>query len=185
MILGYIDKEDRAYDLNFATLRMRIRIEAVSGETRIGFLQVGAAGARTYRVLGQAEVRAAASMDHGGHLVPLLRPVPGRLHRHERGFLFVAQPPKRAPEDPTFFLVKLRAMPEAVRFFFEDQEGTEILSVPDDEVIGVERVDDAVRVRVTAANLALPKETLAYAIDFSPRRQAMPLLDGLPVSARR
>lgn len=182
MILGYLDKEHRAYDLNFATLRMRIHVESAPGGTRIAFASIGGPGARDYPVAGQGDVTVSASMDHGGHRVPLLRPVPGRLYRHERGLLFVADPPKRDTEDPTFFLVKLRAMPEAVRFFFEDQEGTEIVSIPDDEVVRLERSEEAVTVLVTAANVALPKEQLAYAVEFSPARRAAPLLEGLGVS---
>lgn len=46
MILGYVDADDRIYDLNFATLRIRVRVEAVEGGSgnRITFSQVDAAG---------------------------------------------------------------------------------------------------------------------------------------------
>ena len=42
MILGYVDVEDRIYDLNFATLRLRVRLETGEGksETRVAFSQV-------------------------------------------------------------------------------------------------------------------------------------------------
>ncbi len=137
MILGYVDVQDRIYDLNFATLRLRVRIEPgpSASESRVAFSQVAGEGARAYRVIGEADVTAEAAMDHDGHRIPLLRAVEGHLYRHEAGLLFFANPGKRDPEDPGFFLVKLRAMPSAVRFFFEDQEGRELISIPNDEIL--------------------------------------------------
>jgi hypothetical protein len=180
MILGYLDKEDRAYDLNFATLRLRIRIETEPSKgSSVSFARVGEEGGARYRIVREGTVTAAVAMDHGGHSIPLLRPVLGHLYRHERGLLFVADPPKRDPEDPTFFLVKLRAMPTAVKFFFEDQEGTELVSIPDDEVIGVESRDSAAVVSVSAASLALPNEKLSYAFELTPRKAVSTLLEGL------
>ncbi|MGQ0797744.1 MAG: hypothetical protein ACT4OI_07785 [Methanobacteriota archaeon] len=182
MILGYLDKDDRAYDLNFATLKMKIRVETEgsAGAPRIAFYPRGSAVPTTFAVLGEADVTVGVSMDHAGDRVPLLRPVEGHLYRHERGLLFLATPPRRDPEDPTFFLVKLHAMPSAVKFFFEDQEGTELVSIPTDEILRVQR--DAT-ILVSAANVALPKERLAYAVEVRPSATAMPLLDGLPMSS--
>ncbi|MCI4371560.1 MAG: hypothetical protein L3J78_02825, partial [Thermoplasmata archaeon] len=89
MILGYVDSEDRIYDLNFATLRLRVRIEAEAGAgSHVAFTQVAGAGAKSYRVVGEADATAEVSMDHDGHRVPLLRPVEGHLYRHEAGLLF-------------------------------------------------------------------------------------------------
>ena len=186
MILGYLDAEDRAYDLNFATLRMKIRIGPVapSRESQVVFAPTGGAE-RSYRLLGEAEATASVSMDHDGHLVPLLRPVEGRLHRHERGLLFIAAPPKRDPEDPSYFLVKLRAMPSAVKYFFEDQEGTEIVSIPADEILRIAEAGESLRIHVSAANIALPKEKLAYAVDLGPATRMRPLLEGMPLSLSR
>ena len=184
MILGYRDKEERAYDLNFATLRMKIRIDTPpSGESVILFAPSTGSGGLASRVLGEAQVTASVGMDHGGHVVPLLRSVEGRLLRHERGLLFLAEPRARDPEDPSFFLVKLRALPSAVQFFFEDQEGSEIVSVPAEEVLRVDARQDRTVVVVTAAGLALPKEALAYVLEFVPASRAMPLLQGFPMSA--
>jgi len=180
MILGYLDKDDRAYDLNFATLRLRIRIEAEGSKgTFVTFARVGEEAGSRYEVSAEADLTASVGIDHGGHLVPLLRPVRGHAYRHERGLLFVAAPPKRDPDDPTFFLVKLRAMPTAVRFFFEDQEGTEMISVPDDEVLRVAAGTDSALVTVSAASVALPKEKLSYALELAPAKSAAPVLRGL------
>ena len=185
MILGYLDKDDRAYDLNFATLKIKIRVETEGsgGKPRIAFYPGGSAVPTSYAVLGEADVTLGVSMDHAGDRVPLLRPVEGHLYRHERGLLFLATPTKRDPEDPTFFLVKLRAMPSAVKFFFEDQEGTELVSIPADEVLQVQRAQRDATVFVSAANVALPKEKLAYAVEVGPAASAMPLLDRLPMSS--
>src|SRR5205823_12317478 len=73
MILGYVDVEDRIYDLNFATLRLRVRLETGEGksETRVAFSQVAGAGAKSYRVLGETDAIAEVSMDHDGRRVPL------------------------------------------------------------------------------------------------------------------
>src|SRR2546423_11791742 len=102
-------------------------------------------------------------MDHDGRRVPLLRPVEGHLYRHEAGLLFFATPARRDPDDPGFFLVKLRAMPSAVHYFFEDQEGREMISIPRDEILRTEKEGDGITVYVSAANVALPKEKIPHA----------------------
>ncbi len=185
MILGYLDASDRAYDLNFATLRMKIRVEegGLPGGSRIVFAQAGGVNEVAYRVVGETDATASAAMDHDGHLVPLLRPVEGHLYRHERGLLFVASPPKRDPDDPSFFLVKLRAMPSAVKFFFEDQAGVEIVSIPSEEILRVGRGEKSVMVSVSAASIALPKEKLAYAVELSPASRVASLLETIRMSS--
>ena len=185
MILGYVDMEDRLYDLNFATLRLRVRVEAVEGksESRVTFSQVAGGGSASYRVMGEADAAAEASMDHDGHRIPLLRPVEGHLYRHEAGLLFFASPTTRDPDDPGFFLVKLRAMPSAVQFFFEDQQGRELVSIPRDEILRVEKEGDGITVFVSAANVALPKEKIAYAVRFVPESRVAPLLSDLTTAA--
>jgi len=90
--------------------------------------------------------------------------------------LFFANPGKRDPEDPGFFLVKLRAMPSAVRFFFEDQEGRELISIPNDEILRREKEGDGITVYVSAESVALPKENIAYAIRFAPEARVGPVL---------
>src|SRR2546427_12509936 len=147
MILGYVDAEDRIYDLNFATLKLRVRLEpeASGSGTRVAFTQVAGSGAAAYRVLAEADATAEASMDHDGHRIPLLRPVEGHLYRHEAGILFFATPARRDPDDPGFFLVKLRAMPSAVQYFFDDQQGREMISIPQDEILRAEKEGAGIR----------------------------------------
>lgn len=181
MILGYVDTDDRVYDLGFATLRMRIRIESAdAGGRQVVFSKAGGEGAVASRVTGEAGVTLSVGMDHGGDLLSLLRPVEGRLLRHEKGVLFIASPPSRDEGEPSFFLVKVRAMPSAVKFFFEDRGGTELVSIPADEVLRVETVADRARMSVSAANIALPEEKLSYAIDLVPGFKVEALLRGLP-----
>ena len=177
MILGYVDVEDRIYDLNFATLRLRVRLEPEgSGSgTRVVFSQVAASGAASYKVLGETDATAEVSMDHDGKRVPLLRQVEGHLYRHEAGLLFLAAPGKRDSDDPGFFLVKLRAMPSAVRYFFEDQEGREMISIPNDEILRSEPEGEGITFYVSAANVALPKEKIAYAVQLGPAARVGPL----------
>src|SRR6266487_6141433 len=180
MILGYVDREDRIYDLGFATMRLRVRLEAGEGSvSRVTFSQVAGSGAASYRVLGEADGRAEVSMDHDGKRIPLLREVDGHLYRHEAGLLFLASPATRDPEDPGYFLVKLRAMPSAVAFFFEDQEGRELVSVPRDEVLRIAAEGGGFTVFVSAANVALPKEKIAYTVHFEPASRIGPLLEDL------
>jgi hypothetical protein len=187
MILGYVDANDRLYDLNFATLRMKMRIEPVeSGPgAQVVFAATGGAREVAYPVLGAEDVTAEVAMDHDGKRIPLLRPVPGKAYRHRAGILFIAAPTARDPEDPTFFLVKLRAMPSAVKFFFEDQEGTEIVSIPLDEVLRMGREGNGHTVYVSAASVALPKEKIAYAVQFRPAGRVARLLEGLPANPAR
>lgn len=182
MILGYVDSEDRVYDLNFATLRIKVRLESEGGRTRVRFSQPSGAGETSYAVSGEADATASLAMDHAGHPVPLLRPVAGHLVRHEAGLLFIAEPSKRDPEDPGYFLVQTRAMLSAVRFFFEERGGTEVLSIPRDEVLRVEAEAEAARVFVSAASVALPNETIAYRFEFAPRGRVEPLLRDLAMS---
>src|SRR6266699_40407 len=184
MILGYVDSDDRIYYLGFAPMRLRVRIEAGDGgASRATFSQVAGSGAASYRVLGEAEARADVSMDHDGHRVPLLREVDGHLYRHEAGLLFFATPAKRDPEDPGFFLVKLRAMPSAVQYFFEDQEGREMISIPRDVILRTEAEGDGITVYVSAANVALPKEKIAYAVQLRPASRLGQLLSGVGASS--
>ena len=187
MILGYVDKEDRVYDLNFATLRLRVRVESgeKGSESQITFSQIAGTGGASYRVLGETDATAEVSMDHDGHRIPLLRPVDGHLYRHEAGLLFFANPGRRDSDDPGFFLVKLRAMPSAVRFFFEDQEGREMISIPQDEILRTEKEGDGVTAYVSAANVALPKEKIAYAVQLRTEAAVAPLLSIRDGSARR
>lgn len=184
MILGYVDSDDRIYDLNFATMRMRVRVEAVErgSEARITFSQIAGGGAASYRILGEADATAEVAMDHDGHRVPLLRPVEGHLYRHEAGLLFLAAPPQRDPEDPGFYLVKLRAMPSAVRFFFEDQQGREVVSIPEDEILRSEEEGDGLTVYVSAASVALPKEKIAYAVRLRPGARLIPVVGRRPAT---
>ena len=182
MILGYVDSEDRVYDLSFATLRMQLRLEAEGDSRFVVFSGGGEPGDRRYRVRLEATASARVAMDHGGHEVPLLRPVEGRLLRHEGGLLFIAEPRSRAPEDPGFFLVQVRAMPSAVAYFFEDREGKEMVSIAEEEVLSVARAQGEVRVSVSAASIALPNETIAYLVAFRLTDAAASLLDGLPMS---
>jgi len=178
MILGYVDVEDRIYDLNFATLRLRVRVESEeSGSgSRVAFSQVAGAGTASYKVLMETDATAEVSMDHDGKRVRLLRRVKGHLYRHEAGLLFIASPAERDPEDPGFFLVKLRAMPSAVRYFFEDQEGREMISIPNDEILRTEPEGEGITFYVSAANVALPKEKIAYAVQLGPAARVAPLV---------
>ncbi len=182
MILGYVDANDRLYDLGFATLKMRMRVEAAGGVTRVLFSKASGDGEVAYRVLHEADVTASVAMDHDGHAVPLLRAVEGRLYRHQAGLLFIAAPKRRNTEDPGYFLVQVRALPSAIKFFFEDQEGTEVVSIPQDEVLRVVPGDRAVTVYVSAESVALPKEKIAYAVELVPGSKVTTLLDGLPMS---
>lgn len=182
MILGYVDASDRLYDMGFGTLKMKLRVEGAAGADRVVFSKASGEGEVSYRVLGRADVTASLAMDHDGHAVALLRPVPGHAYLHDAGLLFVANPPRRDAEEPGFYLVQVRAMPSAVRFFFEDQQGTEIVSVPRDEILRVSQASHAARVTISAESVALPKEKIAYVLELAPAARAMPVLAGLPMS---
>src|SRR2546426_895140 len=78
--------------------------------------------------------------------------------------------------DLNFATLRLRAMPSAVRYFFEDQEGREMISIPRDEILRTEKEDDGITVYVSAANVALPKEKIAYAVQLRPASRVQRLL---------
>ena len=182
MILGYVDSSDRLYDVGFATLKMRMRVDSEGGSTSVRFSKASGEGEVAYRVLAEADVTASLAMDHDGHAVPLLRPVEGRGYLHEGGLLFVAAPGKRDTEEPGFYLVNVRAMPSAVHFFFEDQGGTEILSVPRDEILGTDSRARSAVITVSAESVALPKEKIAYRLELEPIARAAGLLRALSMS---
>ena len=182
MILGYVDASDRLYDLGFATLKMKLRVESEEGGGSVLFSKGSDAGEVRYPILAQAGVTASLAMDHDGHPVPLLRPVEGQGYLHAAGLLFLASPRTRDPEEPGYYLVRVRAMPSALKYFFEDQEGTEVVSVPRDEILGVRAGTRSVAIRVSAESVALPKETIAYVLELSPAAHATPLVAGLPMS---
>lgn len=182
MILGYVDSSDRLYDLGFGTLKMKMSLDNEGGVSRVRFSKAAGEGEVAYRILAEAEVTASLAMDHDGRALPLLRPVPGHGYRHEGGLLFIASPTSRDPQEPGFYLVQVRAMPSAVQFFFEDQEGREVISIPRDEVLAVDRKDHGVTVTVSAESVALPKEKIAYLFEIAPASSAAALLQGLPMS---
>lgn len=182
MLLGYVDSSDRLYDMGFATLKMKMRVDSARGREEVQFSKATDEGQVAYRVLAQADVTASLGMDHDGQVLPLLRPVPGHAYAHEAGLLFVAAPPKRDPADPGYFLVQVRAMPSAIRFFFEDQEGTEFISVPKGEVLRSVPGERSTTLYVSAESVALPKEKIAYALEFAPVDRALALLSALGLS---
>lgn len=182
MILGYVDSNDRLYDVGFGTLKMKMRVESQAGAERVFFSKATGEGEISFRVLESADITASLSMDHDGHAVPLLRPVEGRGYRHEGGLLFIASPKARDPAEPGYFLVQVRAMPSALKFFFEDREGTEFVSVPFEEILRVAEGPHGPKVYVTAESVALPKENIAYALELAPAAKAAPLTTGLPMS---
>ncbi len=182
MILGYVDSSDRLYDLGFGTLKMKLRVESDAGGEVVRFSKASGEGEVAYRVLTQAEVTASLAMDHDGHGVPLLRPVAGRGYLHEGGLLFLAAPKDRDAEEPGFFLVQVRAMPSAVQFFFEDQEGTEVVSIPRDEILRVDERGGSVVLTISAESVALPHEKIAYLLELAPASRAASLVHGLPMS---
>lgn len=182
MLLGYVDANDRLYDLGFGTLKMKMRVESREGKDHVLFSKVSGEGEIAYRVLASAEITASLSMDHDGHAVPLLRPVEGRAYRHEGGLLFIASPRTRESEEPGYFLVQVRAMPSALKFFFEDREGKEFVSVPRDEVLRVTEGPRGRTVFVSAESVALPKEKIAYALELVPASRVAPLLEGFAMS---
>lgn len=182
MLLGYVDSSDRLYDLGFATLKMKMRVESEGGSSTVRFSKASGEGEVGYRVLSQADVTASLAMDHDGNALPLLRPVEGHGYLHEGGLLFVAAPRSRDPDEPGYYLVQVRAMPSAVKFFFEDQEGTEMISVPRDEILRVEERTGSQVITVSAESVALPNEKIAYLLEFAPATRAASLVQGLPMS---
>jgi len=72
-----------------------------------------------------------------------------------------------------------------VRFFFEDQEGREMISIPNDEILRREKEGDGITVYVSAASVALPKEKIAYAIRFAAEGRGRPVLAGEAAPPRR
>jgi hypothetical protein len=182
MILGYVDSSNRLYDVGFGTLKMKMQVESREGAERVLFAKATGEGEISFRVQASADVTASLSMDHDGRTVPLLRPVEGRGYRHEGGLLFIASPRKREAEEPGYFLVQVRAMPSALKFFFEDRQGTEFISVPQEEVLRVAEGSRGTTVFVSAESVALPNEKIAYALELSPPSRAVALVRGFAMS---
>ena len=73
-------------------------------------------------------------------------------------------------------------MPSALKFFFEDRQGTEFISVPQDEILRATEGPRGITVYVSAESVALPNEKIAYALELNPASLAAPLVSGLPMS---
>ncbi len=122
MLLGFLDGRGRAYDLNFRTLKRRLKDaegnwELEEGETLGGAVSVEAA-------LFLETPRA--------HL--LLRPTGGAAYASDRRLVFVASAVERTPDEPTAFNVAIHVPPTAVEFLFRASEGREVVEVRRPEI---------------------------------------------------
>ena len=58
-----------------------------------------------------------------------------------------------------------------------------MISIPRDEILRTEEEGDGITVYVSAANVALPKEKIAYAVQLRPASRLGQLLSGVGASS--
>jgi len=139
VLVGFLDGQGRAYDLNFRTLKRRLRDadgawDAEAGETFASGVSVEAAMfLQTPRP----------------HL--LLRPTSGTAHTSDGRLLFVAgDRVERTPDEPTTFNVAIRVPRTAVDHLFSDTGGREVVEVRREEIGGVVEARNELTLRVAA-----------------------------------
>ena len=125
VLLGFLDGQGRGYDLNFRTLKRRLRDADGNWETEPG----EAFGA-------PVSVEAALFWETDRtHL--LLRPTSGLAATSARRLVFLAgEAVPRTAEEPTTFNVSIHVPPTAVDHLFREMGGRELLEVRREEIRG-------------------------------------------------
>jgi len=126
VLIGFLDGQGRAYDLNFHTLRRRLRDKDGAWETEAG-----------ESLSGGVSIEAAMFLQTPrSHL--LLRPTSGSAFATDRRLLFVAgDDVPRTPQEPTTFNIAVHVPGTAVGQLFEENGGREVIEVLRDEVRGL------------------------------------------------
>ena len=125
MLLGFLDGQGRAYDLNFRTLKRRIRDADGMWATDAG-----------EALAGEASVEAALFLQtEKPHL--LMRPTSGTARASAKRLLFLAAGDvPRTAEEPTTFNVSVHVPPTAVSHLFAEMGGRELLEIRREEIQG-------------------------------------------------
>ena len=164
MLVGFLDGQGRAYDLNFRTLKRRLRDadggwEAEGGESFSAGVSVEAAMfLQTPR----------------SHL--LLRPTSGFAVSTDRRLVFVAgEEVSRTAEEPTTFNVTVHVPGTAVGQLFEENGGREVVEVRRDEIRGLmeSRAELTLRIAAKWVGGAEPAEFLLVLRPLAAAREAI------------
>ncbi|TLZ50880.1 MAG: hypothetical protein E6K18_06320 [Methanobacteriota archaeon] len=139
VLVGFLDGQGRAYDLNFRTMKRRLR--DVDGGWEIEAGETFSAGVSVEAAMFLQMPRP--------HL--LLRPTSGSAYATGRRLLFVAgEAVPRTPEEPTTYNVAIRVPPTAVDQLFREMGGREILEIRRDEVRGSTESRSELTLRIAA-----------------------------------
>lgn len=123
MLLGFLDGQGRGYDLNFRTLKRRLRDAEGTWETEPG------------ETLGAPVSVEAALFWETERTHLLLRPTSGLAVTSAKRLVFLAgDAVPRTAEEPTTFNVAIRVPPTAVDHLFREMGGREVLEVRREEI---------------------------------------------------
>ena len=140
MLLGFLDGQGRAYDLNFRTLKRRLRDAEGAWETEPGESLAAGVSVETAMFLQTPRT----------HL--LLRPTRGMALASDRRLLFVAgDDVARTPDEPTTFNVAIHVPRTAVDHLFVEMGGREIVEVGRSDMRGVIDAANELTVRIASA----------------------------------
>ena len=138
VLLGFLDGQGRGYDLNFRTLKRRLRDAEGNWETEPG------------ETLGAPVSVEAALFWEAERTHLLLRPTGGLAVTSPKRLIFLAgDAVPRTAEEPTTFNVSIHVPPTAVDHLFREMGGREVLEVRREEIHGTteSRAELALRVQ--------------------------------------
>ena len=164
MLVGFLNGQGRAYDLNFRTLKRRLRDAEGAWETESGESLSGGVSVEAAMFLQTPQP----------HL--LLRPTSGFAVATDRRLVFVAgEDVPRTAEEPTTFNVAIHVPGTAAGQLFEENGGREVVEVRRDEIRGVTESRAELTLRIAAKWIggAEPAEFLLVLRPLAAARQAV------------
>ena len=163
--LGFVDAHERLYDLNFRTMKRRLR-------DADGTWDVEPDESLSHGVSIEAAMFLEAPRPH-----LLLRPTSGVAYTSDRRLLFLAgETVERSAEEPTAFNVAIHVPRTAVDHLLRDARGREVVEVRRDEMRGRLESRAELTVKIQAAWLGSGTANAALLLVLRPMPAAIEAL---------
>lgn len=170
MLLGFVDGQGRAYDLNFRTLKRRLRDADGAWELEPG-----------ETLGGGVPLEAALFVQLPSHHL-LLRPTRGTAVASDRRLVFLAQSAERTSEAPTAFNVAIHIPRTAVDYLFRETGGSEIVEVRREEIRGTMESRAELTLRVEAPWIGGGSQAAPFLLVLRPLAAAQTAVEPLRLS---
>jgi len=146
VLLGFLDGQGRGYDLNFRTLKRRLRDAEGNWETEPG------------ETLGAPVSVEAALFWEAERTHLLLRPTGGLAVTSPKRLIFLAgDAVPRTAEEPTTFNVSIHVPPTAVDHLFREMGGRELIEVRREDLRGTMESRAELTLRIEAPWIGGPE----------------------------